>query len=92
MNFITYTIELVSYTPTRLIRALAPYYSHLLLLLNHVVIVVNLCCVVGPMEDRCISNKHSCYQKSLLLLYLVTICVFIVKCMYDDGLLCSNLK
>ena len=32
---------------------------HLLLLLSHVVIVVNLCCVEGLMEDRCISNKHS---------------------------------
>jgi len=30
----------------------------LLLLLNHVVIVVNLCWVEGLMEDRCISNKH----------------------------------
>ena len=28
-----------------LIRALVPYHSHLLLLLNHVVIVVKLCCV-----------------------------------------------
>ena len=35
-----------------------PYHSHLLLLLNHVVIVVKLCCVVGLMEDRCTSNKH----------------------------------
>jgi len=35
------------------------YYSHLLLWLNHVVIVVNLCCVEGLMEDRSISNKHS---------------------------------
>ena len=42
-----------------LIRALIPYHSHLLLLLNHIVIVVKLCCVEGPMEDRCISNKHS---------------------------------
>ena len=31
---------------------------HLLLLLSHVVIVVNLCCVGGLMEDRCISNKQ----------------------------------
>ena len=43
-----------------LIRALIPYHSHLLLLLNHVVIVVKLCCVDGLMEDRCTSNKHSC--------------------------------
>jgi len=28
------------------------------LLLNHVVIVVKLCCVEGLMEDRCTSNKH----------------------------------
>ena len=42
-----------------LIRALLPYHSHLLLLLTHVVIVVNLCCVEGLMEDRCTSNKHS---------------------------------
>jgi len=28
-------------------------------LLNHVVIVVKLCCVEGLMEDRCTSNKHS---------------------------------
>ena len=42
-----------------LIRALIPYHIHLLLLLNHVVIVVKLCCVEGLMEDRCTSNKHS---------------------------------
>ena len=30
-----------------LIKALIPYHSHLLLLLNHVVIVVKLCCVEG---------------------------------------------
>jgi len=42
-----------------LIRALKPYHSHLLLLLNHVVIVVKLCCVEGLMEDRCTSNTHS---------------------------------
>jgi len=35
------------------------YHGHLLLLLSHVVIVVNLCCVEGLMEDICISNKHS---------------------------------
>jgi len=29
------------------------------LLLNHVVIVVKLCCVEGLMEDKCTSNKHS---------------------------------
>jgi len=29
------------------------------MLLNHVVIVVKLCCVEGLMEDRCICNKHS---------------------------------
>jgi len=28
-------------------------------LLNHVVIVVKLCCVEALMEDRYISNKHS---------------------------------
>jgi len=38
---------------------LVPYHSHLLLLLNHVVIVVNLCCVEGLMEDKYASNKHS---------------------------------
>jgi len=42
-----------------LIRALVHYHSHLLLLLNHVVIVVKLCCVEGLMEDICTSNKHS---------------------------------
>ena len=42
-----------------LIRALIPYHSHLLLLLNHVGIVVKLCCAEGLMEDRCTSNKHS---------------------------------
>ena len=47
-------------------RALVPYYSQLYLLLNHVVIVVNLCCVEGLMEDRCISNKHSSF---LIVLY-----------------------
>jgi len=35
---------------------LRPYHSHLLLLLNHVVIVVKLFCVEGLMKDRCISN------------------------------------
>ena len=29
------------------------------MLLNHVVIAVNLCCVEGIMEDRRISNKQS---------------------------------
>jgi len=38
---------------------LIPYHGHLLLLLNHVVIVVKLCCVEGLMEDRCICNKHT---------------------------------
>ena len=42
-----------------LISALISYHSHLILSLNHVVIVVNLCCVKGLMEDRCISNTHS---------------------------------
>jgi len=28
-------------------------------MLNHVVILVKLCCVEGFMEDRCTSNKHS---------------------------------
>ena len=32
---------------------------HLLLFLNHVVIVVKLCCVEVLMEDRCTSKKHS---------------------------------
>ena len=36
-----------------------PNHSRLLLLLNHTVIVVKLCCVEGLMEDRCTSNKHS---------------------------------
>ena len=48
-----------SFSTSYLIRALIPYHSHLLLLLNHVVIVVKLCCVEGIMEDRCTSNKHS---------------------------------
>ena len=39
-----------------LIRALIPYHGDLLLLLSH---VVNLCCVEGLIEDKCISNKHS---------------------------------
>ena len=51
-----------------LIRALIPYHSNLLVLLNHVVIVFKLCCVEGLMEDRCTSNKHFRWQKSLLLL------------------------
>jgi len=42
-----------------IIRALIPYHSNLLLLLNYVVIVVKLCCVEGLIEDRCTSNKHS---------------------------------
>ena len=42
-----------------LIRALITYHSQLVLLLNHVVIVVKLCCVEGLMEDRCTSKKHS---------------------------------
>ena len=33
-------------------------HGHVLLLLNHVVIVVKLCCVEGLMEDRCKFNKH----------------------------------
>ena len=40
-------------------RALIPHHGHLLLLLNHVVIVVKLCCVEGLMEYRCTFNKHS---------------------------------
>jgi len=28
-------------------------------MLNHVVIVVKLCCVEGLMNDRCKFNKHS---------------------------------
>jgi len=47
------------FTLSYLIRALIPYYGHLLLLLNHIVIVVKLCCVEGLMEDRCTFNKHS---------------------------------
>ena len=42
-----------------LIRALIPYYSHLILLLNHVVIVVKLCCNEVLIEDKCTSNTHS---------------------------------
>ena len=42
-----------------LIRALIPYHSHSWLLLNHVGIVVKLCCVEDLIEDRCTSNKHS---------------------------------
>jgi len=38
---------------------LIPYHGHLLLLLNHVVIVPKPGCLDGLMEDRCISNKHS---------------------------------
>ena len=41
--------------PSYLIRALILCHSHLLLLLNHVVIVVKLRCVEGLIE----SNKHS---------------------------------
>ena len=40
-------------------HALIPYHGHLLMLLNHVVIVVKLCCVEGLMEDRFTFNKHS---------------------------------
>ena len=47
------------FTLSYLIRALIPYYGHLLLLLNPIVIVVKLCCVEGLMEDRCTLNKHS---------------------------------
>ena len=48
LYWLLYSDLLTSY----LIRALIPYHSHLLLLLNHVVIVVKLCCVEGLMEDR----------------------------------------
>ena len=41
------------------VDSIASYHGHLLLWLSHVVIVVNLCCAEGLMEDRCISNKHS---------------------------------
>jgi len=30
-----------------------------IIVFNHVVIVVKLCCVEGLMEDRCTSNEHS---------------------------------
>jgi len=39
-------------------KGIVPYLSHVLLLLNHVVIV-KLRCVERLMEDRCTSNKHS---------------------------------
>ena len=54
-----YLLLYSDWSTSYLIMALIPYHSHLLLLLNHVVIVVNLCCVEGLMEDRCIFNKHS---------------------------------
>ena len=57
LNFIGYLYS--DWFTSYLIRALIPYHGHLLVLLNHVVIVVNICCVEGLMEDRCISNKHS---------------------------------
>jgi len=57
LDWLLYSDWFTSY----LIRALIPYHSHSLLLLNHVVIVVKLCCVEGLIEDRCISNKHSRY-------------------------------
>ena len=44
------TIHGVDWFTSYLIRALIPYHGHLLLLLNHVVIVVNLCCVDGLMK------------------------------------------
>jgi len=47
------------YTVLVNILVLVTMHGHLLLLLSHVVIVVNLCCVEGLMEDKCISNKHS---------------------------------
>ena len=47
------------YITSYLIRASIPYHGHLLLLLNHVAIVVKLCCVEGLMEDRCTFNKYS---------------------------------
>ena len=62
LNLQTHTTYVILYSDwftSYLIRALVPYHIHLLLLLNHVVIVVKLCCVEGLMEDRCTSNKHS---------------------------------
>jgi len=47
------------YTVLVNILVLVTMQGHLLLLLSHVVIVVNQCCVEGLMEDKCISNKHS---------------------------------
>ena len=64
INVSVYLLNCIGYlysnsSTSCLIRALVSCYSHLLLLLNHVIIVVKLCCVEGLMEDRCISNKHS---------------------------------
>ena len=64
MKFIYYRLTFIGclYSDSSisyLIRALVPYHSQLLLLLNHVVIVVNLCCIEGLMEDRCLCTKHS---------------------------------
>ena len=53
-----FRIRAIDWFTSYLIRALIPYHSHLLLMLNHVVIV-KLCSVECLMEDRCISNKHS---------------------------------
>jgi len=48
---------------------LVPYHSHLLLLLNHGVSVVKLCCVEGLMEVRCnlisiLVNKSLYYYRN----------------------------
>jgi len=44
---------------TMCITCMRRIFPNVLLLLNHVVIVVKLCCVEGLMEDICKSNKHS---------------------------------
>ena len=62
LTFVKYqSHRIISCPCPYLIRALLPYHGHLLLLLNHVVIVVKLGCVGGLMEDRCTFNKHSRY-------------------------------
>jgi len=48
---------------------MVPYHSHVLLLLNHVVIVVNLCCVEALTVDIWISNKHTFVNKSRYCYY-----------------------
>ena len=65
-----------------IIRALIPYHSYLLLLLNHVVIVVNLCCVesLWKIDVHLIStlvNKSRYYY--YLLLSLLCIIIIIIS-------------